>query len=153
MPELVVELTSDPQRMDITLIHAFLSSTYWADGRTVDQVQRSIENSRPYGLFVNGKQVAFARVLSDLVSFAYVMDVFVVPGYRGMGYAKRLLAHMIADPVFDDVTLWQLKTTDTHGLYAKFGFLPLTDSTNHMRLHREIREGSNPAPSSERDNL
>jgi N-acetylglutamate synthase-like GNAT family acetyltransferase len=118
----MIEISSDRNRMDISLIHDFLTRTYWAEGRSVSQVRRSIEHSIPFGLFLNETQIAFARVVSDQTVFAYLMDVFVVPEQQGFGYAQRLLKHIMSRPEFSSVGTWMLKTRDAHGLYEKLGF-------------------------------
>ena len=127
-----IEITSDPQRMDLAVIHEFLSQTYWARGRTLDQVAQTIRHSVPFGLFLDGHQIGFLRVVSDQTVFAYLMDVFVLPEHRGNGYARQLLSHAIQDERFVGVSTWMLKTGDAHGLYAQHGFVVVPDAELYM---------------------
>ncbi|MEM7312558.1 MAG: GNAT family N-acetyltransferase [Planctomycetota bacterium] len=127
-----IEITSDPNRMDVATIHGFLSGTYWAQGRTREQVAQTIRHSVPFGLFLDGQQTGFLRVVSDQTVFAYLMDVFVLPEYRGNGYARRLLSHAMDDDRFTDVSTWLLKTKDAHGLYERLGFVVVPDAERYM---------------------
>ena len=131
-----VSFSSDPSHFDIPMIHRFLTASYWADGRTLEEVQTTIQHSLCFGLFVDDRQAGFARVVSDHVVFAYVMDVFVLPEFRGRGYASRLMQHMISSPELAQVTTWLLKTRDAYPLYEKLGFDPLDDAEWFMQLRR-----------------
>lgn len=134
-PELAI--SSEADDMDVAMIHAFLTTTYWATGRTQEQVATSIRHSQPYGFFLDKKQIAFARVLSDKVAFAYVLDVFVLPSFRRQGYATRLLEHILNDRSFADVRVWLLKTRDAHEFYSRLGFTTLPAPDDFMRLFRQ----------------
>jgi len=137
MQEIELEISTERARLDVDLIYNFLRETYWAADRSLEQVRRSIENSRCYGVFSDGNQIAFARVVSDYVVFAYIMDVFVLPEFRGRGIAKQLLNFILADPELSDVSVWQLQTRDAHELYRGVGFGPLEEPELCMRLMRE----------------
>ena len=76
------EISTDPARLDIEVIHGFLRHSYWAEGRKRSVVERSIKNSLCFGVYLAGRQVAFARVVSDRAVFAYLMDVFVIPEFQ-----------------------------------------------------------------------
>lgn len=114
------------------MIHQFLQTSYWGASRTYEQVQTSIDNSTPFGFFLNNQQIAFARVLSDKVAFAYLMDVFVLNEYRSKGYAQKLLNHILNHPNYTSVHSWALKTQDAHRLYEKFGFESINDAERWM---------------------
>src|SRR3954463_9161828 len=87
-----VEISTDPARLDLDLIHRYLSEeSYWARGRSRDEIERAIEHSIPFGAYRDGQQVAFARVVSDRATFAWLADVFVLPSHRGQGLGKRLV--------------------------------------------------------------
>jgi GNAT superfamily N-acetyltransferase len=119
-------ITTDRSRLDVALIHQFLSTeTYWAVGRSVEVVQRSIENSLCFGIYRETEQVGFARVVTDFATFAWLADVFVVPGHRGRGLAKWLMTVILAHPDLQGFRRWVLATKDAHSLYAQFGFIPL----------------------------
>jgi N-acetylglutamate synthase-like GNAT family acetyltransferase len=118
-----VEITTDPARIDVEMVHRFLSeSSYWARGRSRETVERSIRHSLCFSVFSNGQQVGFARVVSDRAVFAYLMDVFILPAWRGRGLSKILLRAILEHRELQTLTLFLLRTSDAHGLYAQFGF-------------------------------
>lgn len=121
-----VEITTDRARIDFDRVHRFLSeSAYWALGRSRDTVARSIENSICFSVFLDGEQVGFARVVSDRAVFAYLMDVFILPPWRGRGLSKQLMAAILEHPDLQGLKLFLLRTSDAHDLYAQFGFAPI----------------------------
>lgn len=120
-----LEISTDPARLDIDLIHRFLETSYWAKGRRRSVVERSIRNSLCFGAYLAGRQVAFARVVSDRAVFAYLMDVFVVPEFRGRGISKTLLRSVLSHPDLQNLRVFLLATRDAHDLYSQFGFRPL----------------------------
>lgn len=123
--ELVI--SDDKEQLDIPLIHRFLTETYWANGRTEEEVRTTVKHSLCFGGYLDGQQIAFARVISDQLVFAYLMDVFVLPEHCGNGYATKLLRHVIECPRLKKVSKWLLKTQDAAPLYRKFGFDPIDD--------------------------
>jgi len=133
-----LEISTDPARIDVDVVYRFLSTSYWAETRPREVVERSIANSIPFGAYTAGRQVAFARVVTDRAVFAYLADVFVVPGFRGMGISKALMRAILSHPDLGGVTMILLRTRDAHGLYAQFGFEPLAnpDETMALRRHR-----------------
>src|SRR4051794_35096635 len=102
-----IEISSDPARIDISLVHDFLSSSYWAKGRSREVVERSIEHSLCFGVYENGGQIAFARVITDRAVFAYLADVFVVPEHRGRGIASLLLEAILAHPELEGIRVFR----------------------------------------------
>jgi GNAT superfamily N-acetyltransferase len=120
-----LKISTDKAELDVAFIHQFLTQQYWALGRTREDVQTTIDHCVCFGLFLGGNQIGFARVLTDFAVFAYLMDVFVVETERGKGYASTLLEYVFHFPAFTPVAHWKLTTSDAHGLYAKFGFVPL----------------------------
>ena len=119
-------ISTDRSRLDVELIHDFLSRTsYWANGRTLEVVQRSIENSLAFGIYKENDQVGFARVVTDYATFAWVADVFVLAEHRGRGLSKWLMGVMLSLPRLQGFRRWVLATKDAHALYARFGFIPL----------------------------
>ena len=129
------EISTDPARLDIEVIHGFLRHSYWAEGRKRSVVERSIRNSLCFGVYLAGRQVAFARVVSDRAVFAYLMDVFVVPEYRGRGISKALMRAVLDHPELQTLRMFLLATRDAHGLYAQFGFRPLAEPNRWMAIH------------------
>ncbi|OAR26259.1 GCN5 family acetyltransferase [Streptomyces sp. ERV7] len=133
------ELSTDPARLDVALVHRWLSTdAYWALGRTRETVEASIRGSLNFALFdATGEQVAYARVVTDRATFAWLCDVYVTPGHRGRGLGTRL-----AEAVREHLAPYRLKrvllsTFDAHGVYAKAGFTPVPHPENFMVLNAE----------------
>src|SRR5882724_6714159 len=130
------EISTDRNHLDIAVIHDFLRSSYWAQGISRALVERSVQNSLCFGAYFGGQQVGFARVITDFAAFAYVADVFVVPEHRGRGVAKILMRAIVEHPELQGLRRLLLATRDAHGLYAQFGFQPLTHPEDFMTIHR-----------------
>jgi N-acetylglutamate synthase-like GNAT family acetyltransferase len=127
-----IEVSTDRDRMDVAVIHAFLSQCYWAKGIPREIVERSIANSLCFGAFADGSQVGFARVVTDFATFAYLADVFVLESHRGLGIGRHLMEAITAHPELQGLRRWHLVTRDAHGLYAQFGFEALENADRHM---------------------
>ena len=130
------EISTDRSLLDVTLIHEFLRSSYWAQGIPRAVVEKSIQNSLCFGAFLDGRQVGFARVITDLATLAYVADVFVVPEHRGRGISKLLIRAILDHPELQGLRRFLLATRDGHKLYAQFGFQPLTHPEYFMTVHK-----------------
>ena len=119
------ELDDDRARVDVDAVHRFLSEeAYWARGRSRETVERLVrEASRVVGLYLDGRQVGFARAFTDGVSIAYLADVYVLPEFRGRGLGVEVVREIVERSPFAD-RKWLLHTADAHGLYARFGFAP-----------------------------
>ena len=128
-------VTCDPQRLDHAVIARFLASSYWAQGIPAGTVAQSMANSLCFALLEGGRQIGFARVISDYTTFAYLADVFVLPERRGAGLAKWLMECVVSHPRLQDLRRWLLATRDAHGLYEKFGFTPLRKPEILMERH------------------
>ena len=119
------EISTDRDRLDLDVIHGFLTTAYWSPGVRRAVLERSIANSLPFGLYApDGAQAGFARVVSDLAVFAYLADVFVLPEHRGRGLSVWLVETILAHPDLQTLRRFHLATADAHGLYARFGFRP-----------------------------
>ncbi|MYN00925.1 GNAT family N-acetyltransferase [Pseudoduganella sp. DS3] len=119
------EVSCDAGRLDVGLVHRFLSQeSAWARGIPRELVERAMANSLCFGGYLDGNQVAFARVITDRATFANMVDVFVLPALRGRGYSKRLMESVLAHPDLQGLRRFTLATGDAHGLYAQFGFTP-----------------------------
>lgn len=119
----VLRVNTDKDSLDIGLIHRFLSTeAYWSRGIPRATVERAIEGSLCFGGYLDGRQVAFARVVTDGATFGYLADVFVLPECRGQGHSKALMAEVMAHPQLQGLRRFSLATSDAHGLYASFGF-------------------------------
>jgi GNAT superfamily N-acetyltransferase len=128
-------ISTDRSRLDVDAIHAFLTGCYWAKGVPKDTVIRAIENSLCFGLYCNGQQAGFARVVSDYATYAYIGDVFLLETYRGRGLAKWLMECIVSHPSLQGLRRWTLATRDAHSLYAQFGFTPLRAPDRWMERH------------------
>jgi GNAT superfamily N-acetyltransferase len=123
MPSL--QISTNRTELDIPLIYRFLSEqSSWAIGIPRAVVERAIDNSLCFGGYVDGRQVAFARVITDFATFANLVDLFVLPDYRGLGYATEMMEAVMAHPSLQGLRRFTLATGDAHGLYEKFGFTP-----------------------------
>ena len=128
------EISTDPARLDIDLIHRFLETSYWAKGRRRSVVERSLRHSLCFGVYIATRQVAFARVVSDRAVFAYLMDVFVLPEFRGRGISKALMRSVLEHPDLQNLRVFLLATRDAHDLYAQFGFRSLANAERWMAI-------------------
>jgi GNAT superfamily N-acetyltransferase len=116
------EIDTDKTRLDRGLIHDFLARSHWAKELPRPVLERAIEHSLAFGLYRDGHQVGFARVVTDHATFAYLADVFVVAAERGQGLGRWLVESILAHPQLQDLRRWLLGTRNAHGLYRKFGF-------------------------------
>ena len=120
-----ITVSTDKSKLDVLFIQNFLKDIYWAAGRTIEEVQTTIDASVCFGIYLDGQQIGFARVITDYVVFGYVMDVFITEEHRGKGYSSILIQNMMNEPLLKDIKIWRLATTDAHFLYEKFGFTAL----------------------------
>jgi GNAT superfamily N-acetyltransferase len=126
-------ISTDSALLDLPLLHDFLANrSYWATGRPLSVVQRGIEHSICFGLYEQGRQVGFARVVTDRATFAWLCDVFVLEAYRGRGLSKWLIECVMAYPALQGLRRFLLVTRDAHGLYSRYGFTPLADPSFFM---------------------
>lgn len=128
------EISTDPDRLDREWVHRVISTdTYWAEGRTREDMDRAIEFSLPYGVYDgSGRQVAFARLVTDRMYFAWLSDVFVDRSERGRGVSKLLMARIVADAEAMGLRRVLLATADAQGLYKQFGFDEIDDDYSWM---------------------
>jgi GNAT superfamily N-acetyltransferase len=129
-------ISTDPARLDARAIHAYLEQSYWASGIPLDVVERAIRGSLCIGLYDDGRQVGFARAVTDRATFAYLADVYVLESHRGRGLAAWMVGTLLAHPDLQGLRRLSLVTKDAHGLYARFGFTPLQSPDMHMELTR-----------------
>lgn len=128
----MIVVSTDKDKLDVSFIQNFLKDVYWAAGRTIDEVQTTIDASFCFGIYLDDKQIGFARVITDYAVFAYLMDVFIDSGHRGKGYSSILIDAMMKEPKLQHVKIWRLATSDAHFLYEKFGFTPLAHPEKMM---------------------
>ena len=130
-------VSTDPRRLDLGVVHQFLTNCYWAKGIPREVVERSIQHALCFGIYDgSGAQVGFARVVSDFSTVAYLGDVFVLESHRGRGLGKWMMQCILAHPALEGMRRWILVTRDAHGLYKQFGFTALQSAERYMELHR-----------------
>ena len=128
-------ITTDKSKMDIVAIHDFLSKySGWSDNIPFDRVKTSIDHSLNFGLFYNGRQIGFARVISDFSTIAYLGDIYVLDEYRGRGLSKKLMDTVITHPNLQGLRRWILLTSTADWLYEKYGFTKLPKPEIYMEL-------------------
>ena len=128
--------STDRARLDIDLIHDFLSrESYWVPGIRREFVDRAIANSICFGIYEHGRQLAFARVITDGAGFAWLADVFVLGDHRGRGIGKRLIEFVLAHPDLQRIRRFMLATRDAHDLYSRLGFTPLAHPERLMERY------------------
>lgn len=128
----MITISTDKTKLNVSFIQNFLKDVYWAAGRTIQEVQITIDNSFCFGIYINDEQIGFCRVITDYVVFAYVMDVFINENHRGKGYSSILVNAMMTEPKLQQVKIWRLATSDAHFLYKKFGFNELAHPEKMM---------------------
>ncbi len=131
-----VVLSDDPAMLDLEAIHAYLSQSYWAAGIPFDVMARAIENSVAFGLYHDGAQIGFCRVVTDRATFGYLADVYVLEAYRRQGLAEWMMRVVHDHPSLQGFRRWVLATRDAHPLYAKIGYTALEDPARYMEWRR-----------------
>ena len=130
-------VSDDRARIDRARVHRFISQeSYWAKGIPRETMDKAIDHSIVFGLYRAGEQLAFARVVSDRATFAYLCDVFVESAARGAGLGTWLVECVLAHPELQGLRRVSLMTKDAHGLYRKFGFEPMPDATRYLEVKR-----------------
>lgn len=127
-------LSTNKSLLDIEVIHRFLVRSYWAEGIPRSTVEQSIEHSLCFGLFDEGTQIGFARVISDHATFAYLSDVFVLEDYRGLGLSKWMMSCIQSMDSLQGLRRFMLATADAHGLYEQYGFKALSKPERLMEV-------------------
>ncbi|MFC1519730.1 GNAT family N-acetyltransferase [Pseudomonadota bacterium] len=130
-------ISTDQNKLDISVIHGFISQSYWAKGVPITVLAKAIEHSLCFGVFTDqGEQVGFARLITDRATFAYLADVFITDQHRGIGLSKLLIEKVISHPDIQGLRRMMLATRDAHGLYAQYGFLPVDNPEILMQIWR-----------------
>jgi GNAT superfamily N-acetyltransferase len=131
-----IEISTDRSRLDVAMVHAFLADSYWVPGISRDSIEKCIEHSLCFGVYADGRQIGFARLITDYVRFAHLLDVFIVHEFRGRGIAKLLMDNILSHSELQTITRYTLHTRDAHGLYVQFGFTAPARPERHMELIR-----------------
>ncbi|MBU0543967.1 MAG: GNAT family N-acetyltransferase [Proteobacteria bacterium] len=128
-------ITDSRDDLDIETVHNFLSESYWAKKIPMSTVEKAVKNSLCFGLYHDSKQVGFGRAVTDRATFAYLGDVFVVPGFRGRGLGKWLVSCILSHPELQGLRRMMLATLDAHRLYEQNGFVALREPGRFMEIH------------------
>lgn len=127
-------ISTDKSKLDLKIIHNFISNSYWAKNRSLKTMKKAIDNSLCFGVYYGKKQVGFARVITDFTTFAYLADVFIIEEFRGKGLSKWLMNVILNYDSLKNLKRWFLATKDAHGLYEKFGFTKLKEPDKLMEM-------------------
>ena len=134
-------ISTDPALLNVDVIHGYLSNqSYWAQNVPKEIVQKSITNSLCFGLYFKGKQVGFARLVTDKATFAYLADVFILKEYQGKGLSKWLMEIIQSHPELQGLRRWMLGTIDAHGLYEQFGWTVLDEDSRKRFMQRHFKD-------------
>lgn len=127
-------ISTNKQRLDINVIHGFLTRAYWSTGIPRETVEQALKHSLSFGLYKGQEQIGLARLVTDYTTFAYLADVFILEPYRGQGLSKWLLEVITTHPELQGLRRWLLATKDAHGLYKQSGFVPLRNPERFMEI-------------------
>lgn len=127
-----VEISTDKTRLDLDVIHGYLTQSYWSPGISRGKVATAIEHSLCWGLYEEGRQLGFARVVTDQSNFAYLADVFILPECQGRGLGKALLTALLEDKRLHGLRRFMLATRDAHALYEQYGLERVEDPSKLM---------------------
>ena len=116
------------ENMALNDVVRLLRTTYWAEDRPVEVIEKALRNSACFGITVPGRDAlaGFARVVSDQATVFYLCDVVVDEALRGQGLGTALVAHIVAHPAYGHLRGF-LITRDAHGLYRPLGFEVVND--------------------------
>jgi N-acetylglutamate synthase-like GNAT family acetyltransferase len=128
-------IDTNKNKLQMDVIHSYLSRSYWSAGIAQTLVEKSIKHSFCFGVYCHNEQVGFARLITDYCSFAYLADVFILEEHRGKGLSKWLMHVIVNHPDLQTLRRWNLTTADAHGLYKQFGFTALKKPDVYMEMH------------------
>lgn len=126
-------LSTDKRKLQVDVIHQFLSNSYWAKNIPLALVKKTIKGSLCFGLYHKQKQIGYARIITDKATFAYLADVFIVEEYRGKKLSVWMMEAIMNYEALQGLRRWMLATSDAHGLYKKFGFTALDEPDKMMQ--------------------
>jgi GNAT superfamily N-acetyltransferase len=125
-------ISDEAERLQPEVIVDYLARAYWSNQRPQAVIEKSLKHSLCFGVYENQTQIGFARVVTDHATFAYLADVFILESHRGHGLGRWLVQTILEHPDLQGLRRWMLATRDAHGLYAKFGFVPLENPDRYM---------------------
>ena len=129
------QISTDKTLLNFEMIYNYLANeSYWAKQIPAEKLRAAIENSVCFGVYKDGEQAGFARVITDKATFAYLCDVFILPSYRGTGLSKWMMQTVMNHPDLQGLRRWALATADAHGLYRQFGFTEINNPEVWMQI-------------------
>jgi GNAT superfamily N-acetyltransferase len=135
------ELSTDRAKLDLDFIYDYLSKeSYWCQGIPFEKVVKAADHSLNFGLYHRGRQVGYARIITDYSRVAYLADVFIIADYRGRGLSKWLVECIMAHPDLQGLRRWMLHTLDAHGLYRQFGWSEPAKPETYMEIYNPDKE-------------
>lgn len=137
-------ISTNPSKLDINLIHDFLTKSYWAKGISKKIVVHAIKNSLPFGIYEGEKQIGFARAITDYATFAYISDVFILESHRGLDLSKWLMECILSHPDLQGLRRWNLYTSNATDFYRKYGFKKLKYPERYMEIFKPDIYQKNP---------
>ena len=124
------------EQLDLAMIHDYLCHhAYWCPGIPFERVETAADHSLNFGVYQSGRQIGYARIITDFSSIAYLGDVFILPPWRGKGLSKWLMETIMKHPALQGLRRWILLTGDAHGLYSQYGWKAIASPYNWMELH------------------
>ncbi|MFT6370841.1 MAG: N-acetylglutamate synthase-like GNAT family acetyltransferase [Maribacter sp.] len=131
-------ISNDKSLLNVHAIKHFIADEYWTDGRTVEDVEKTISNSYCFGMYtLENEQIGFARVVTDYIYFGYFMDFIIFTKFQGKGYGKKLVEHMLKDDIVKSLKTVALKTKDAHSFYERIGFKQIGNSPVWMSIDKQ----------------
>ncbi len=127
-------LSFDPDALDLDVIHGFLTTSYWSPGIPRATVARAIAGSLCVGAYRDGRQIGFARVVTDRATTAYLADVFVLEEARGQGVGRAMVRALMDHPELQGLRRWFLATLDAHGVYEALGWQPIANPERLLEI-------------------
>ncbi|MEP6846658.1 MAG: GNAT family N-acetyltransferase [Panacibacter sp.] len=141
-------ISTNKEKLDIDTIYNYISfESYWAQGIPRAVVEKAIAHSLCFGLYEGDKQVGFARLVTDMATFAYLGDVFILQDHRGKGLSKWLMQTIHAHPELQNLRRWWLGTKDAHSLYEQFGWTRITEDVAKRFMQKHNPDVYKKAPS------
>ncbi len=136
-------ISTDKALIDVEKVYSYLENeSYWAKGVTLSRLENAIQNSICFGVYQGQELVGFARVVTDIATFAYLCDVFILEEHRRLGLSKWLIQSIVNHPDLQDLRRWSLATSDAHKLYSQFGFVPLSKPGNWMEIFKPYTQST-----------
>jgi len=108
-----------------------LGNSYWANNRKRETTIKAIENSICIGIYLKGKMVGFARIVTDYATMYWLCDVIIDTQHRKNGLGKKLIEIITKMKELEGM-FGILATRDAQKLYEKYGFIKV-DAEKYMR--------------------